>query len=168
MFYAYASDGGTIEVGTKLREDFEQVRYNDGRTAKQLVICCNKGKVAIFAHGICVQTLVAENEVWQSIYTEANLVWVDDEIIVDKPKGSGLPTLDPPTPCYYMVHSPQGGPASFQHTIEDNAQKEAIRLANKCPGKTFNVLKTVYSYKLTSNPRVVDLGVVYPNDEIPF
>jgi len=47
---------------------------------------------------------------------------------------------------YWMVHCPEGLPPKKMHETGTDAHEEAIRLAEKEPGKVFSVLEVIESY----------------------
>lgn len=69
---------------------------------------------------------------------------------------------------FWMVWNPRGHAPTHRHSTEGLADIEARRLARKCPGQAFVVLKEMYAV-CTAEPvppvKRVDLDKL---DEIPF
>lgn len=71
-----------------------------------------------------------------------------------------------PKPVYFVVWCPAGGPPSVRHDTQDQATKEAERLARESPGREFVVLGA-----LTQSQAAVPPVVTKPAErfeDIPF
>jgi hypothetical protein len=72
------------------------------------------------------------------------------------------------TPPFYLVWNPEGHSPTHRHDTQDEAEREAKRLARLCPEHTFFVLQPISAMK----KRDVDVErferLHELDDEIPF
>lgn len=75
---------------------------------------------------------------------------------------------------FWLVWNPRGGSPTVRHSTEDSALSEAKRLAERCPGDEFFILKAVRVAKRLEPIQVVDLvetveaAPSYYADDRPF
>lgn len=68
---------------------------------------------------------------------------------------------------FWMVWNPGGRAPSRRHASRNAADAEAKRLASANPGQRFFVLKAVGGV-LAESPKISEIKLTKPSDEIPF
>lgn len=76
-----------------------------------------------------------------------------------------MPMLSNNATPFWLVWNPNGRNPTFRHAFEENAIREAERLARDNPGETFVVLASVAARSVSDMQR---LDLRPPRDDIPF